>query len=214
MLKKFILILLCCLFIQNYIILAENNIPNDKYLPYTWDCSYYFKTNGAPTSGGAEAWMTLTGDQDTIYAAKGTKEQFVKMKFAVEDALKKNQQLPVIQRLKIDEKFIMVEYTKHKIQSLVGYINDNVFESIMLLPEKKHLAKLEGSIEDLKKLKFDISKTGKTDDKNKIQLLQNLQSNVWGIIDIDKSGKVNILMHNKAQNNFSTISLEKFIGYE
>ena len=213
MFKKIIFILIVLLFNQNHFVFAENNKPNNAYLPYTWDCTYYFRTNGAPNSCGAEAWMTLTGDQDTIYAAKGTKDQFVTMKFAVEDALKNNELLPDVQRLKIDEKFIMVDFTKHKIQSLAGYINDEVFEVIILLPKKKCLVKLEGSIDNLNKLGFDVMKAGNTSKKNSVQILHHLKSKIWGIIEKDKSGKVNILMQKKGQNTLSSVSLEDFIEY-
>ena len=109
--------------------------------------------------------MTLTGENDTIYAAKGTKKQFISMKFPVEDAIKINELLPDVQRLKIDEKFIMIDFMKHKIQSIAGYINDEVFESIILLPEKKCLIKLEGPIENLKELGFEVVMSKNADKK-------------------------------------------------
>lgn len=213
MCKRIIFVVIVLLFYQNHLIFAENNKPNNAYLPYTWDCTYYFRTNGAPNGCGAEAWLTLTGDKDTIYTAKGTKEQFLTMKFSVEDALRINKLLPDIQKLKIDEKFIMVDFTKHKIQALAGYINDAVFELIILLPEKKYLVKLEGSHENLKKLGFDVMISANMDKKNSIQILQHFQSKMWGIIKIDKSGKVNILMQKKGQDTLSSVSLEDFIGY-
>ena len=135
------------------------------------------------------------------------------MKFAVEDVLKFNNLLPDVQRLKIAEKFIMVEFTKHKIQSLVGYINDDVFVSIMLLPGQKSLVKFEGSIENLKKLGFDVMTSENANKKNSIQILQHFQSNIWGVVEMNKSGKINILIQKKGQDTLSSISLDDFIGY-
>ena len=106
----------------------------------------------------------------------------------------------------------MVEYTKHKIQSLVGYTHEKVFASILLLPGDNFLVKFEGPIEDLKKLKSDIIMTGNTDEK-KIQLLGNLQSKKWGVIESRNTGRMNIVMHKKGQKNSSAVSLEDFIGH-
>ncbi|MFH2059567.1 MAG: hypothetical protein ABIJ59_11785 [Pseudomonadota bacterium] len=213
MFKRIVFVLIALLFCQNHFLFAQNNRPNNTYLPYSWDCTYYFRTNGAPNGCGAEAWMTITGDGDTIYAAKGTKKQFITMKFSVEDVLKINELLPDIQRLKIEEKFIMVDFTKHKIQSLAGYINNEVFGLIFLLPEKKNLIKLEGPLENIKKIGFDVRASENLDKKKKMQILQHLQSKIWGIIEKDKNGKINILMQKKGQAALSPVSLEEFIGY-
>ncbi|GEM_PF-6979055 len=212
MLKKIIFMIIALVFCQNHFLFAANNTPNDIYLPYSWDCTYYFRTRGAPNGCGAEAWMTLTGKGDSIYAAKGTKQQFITMKFSVEDALKMNRQLAGDQQLKIKNKFIMVEFTKHRIQALAGYINKDVFGLILLLPEKKGLVKLEGSRESLEKLGFAVTTISNTNLKKKIQILQNIQSKTWGIINMNKSGHVNIRMKKKGQSRIESVSIEKFIN--
>ena len=46
-----------------------------------------------------------------------------------------------------------------------------------------------------------------------MQILQHLQSKMWGIIEIGEGGKEKILMQKKGQHALSSVSLEEFVDY-
>jgi hypothetical protein len=148
----------------------------------TYDGSYYINSTGARTENGCEAWATMLGTGEYIYASRCDETRLERLELHVESALNHNKKLKPQRRIPSAENYIMIDYTEIKSQALFGVTDNKSYAYIITNDEKDFIYyRAAGTASQLKELDFlidELLKSNKSMESDSKIVLQNSRLNV------------------------------------